>query len=177
MGCTGQRDNQQEATGRFESIGRDDGAKCVFGLVHRLLSLLALVVRAAFGRLAQELVLSLQNLDALLEQGDLLDEIADAVGLVRGDGDAGERGRHQEEYASEEQHVDRQAEAEELGEPEHPPGEGRCRYPRAAQYDPEQGVLRREALLSHQMEHERQEADACDEQDRSLNEGHGHLLS
>ena len=44
-------------------------------------------------------------------------------------------------------------------------------------YDPEQGVLRREALLSHQMEHERQEADACDEQDCSLNEGHGHLLS
>ena len=129
------------------------------------------------GLLTQELALPLQNLDAPLEQGDLLDEVADASGLVRGDGDAGERGRHQEEYASEEQHVDGQAEAEEIGEPEHPSGESRRRYPRAAQYDPEQGVLRGQALLLHQAQHERQEADARDKQDYPLDEGHGHLLS
>ena len=132
---------------------------------------------AACVRFVQELVLPLQNLDAPLEKGDLLDEVADAPGLVRGYGDAGERGRHQEEYAPEEQHVDRQPEAEEVGEPEHPARKRRRRDSRAAQDDPEQGVLRGQALLLHQAQHERQEADACDEQDRSLNEGHGHLLS
>ena len=83
-----------------------------------------------------------QDFHALFKQRNLLDKVADVLGLIRRYGHAGKRGRHQEEYASEEKHVDRQAESEKIREPKHP-----ARKRRKLQQAPVRNLLRKRGKI------------------------------